>query len=378
MPSLQSINDKYPLISVATEKDQSQIFDIIDKTSIVSGKIQVGFERRPDFFEVLKSQGPKYLVFLMHNEDGRAHGLAVMSFRPMLKDGKVISVAYASDLRTTRELSKAAHLQWRKMYAEVVTNLSEVPEFQNAQTLLTAVWDSNVLAQRALVKKNARLAVQYEPIATYKACSVVGRLIIKKPKLIRHLRADETSVLKSFLCEPKSPHEITWQFDELIRTLRQLGKTTEDFLVHEQNGHIQSLCLPVDKVPGRITKVLALPKNLIWLTRLAKFLFGIEISMGKELKTTYLMFYRCKNPSLRYKHLSQYLHVCQNREKKLAKRDRTQVYVVSLWNETSLSRELWCRGFINSPISAKLYEVRPSEVIETNTMGIEQLEVALL
>lgn len=383
MPSLQSLVDKYPLISLASDQDQAKIFSVIDRTSLQSGGIQVGFDRRPDFFEVLKSQGHHYFVFLMHNEDGATHGLAVLSFRSMNKNGKAVSIGYASDLRTTRDLTKAAHIQWRHLYADIVRDLSQIPDFENAESIITAVWDSNTLAQRALVKRNPKLAVQYNVVDTYRVCSVIGRLRYKKPhKLgIRHLRSDETSVLEIFLCKSHSTNEFSWTMPELKRTLQQLGKGIEDFLVQEDTSGIQSICLPVDSVPGRKTKVLSLPKNLLWLTRLVKLLFGMEISLGQELKTKYLMFFRCRDSEQKYSRLSDFLHACFNTEKAKPKNLRTQVYICSLWNERSLSTELWKRGFIHSPISAKLYEVSPideKQELASHELNAEQLEVALL
>nr|HRO67391.1 hypothetical protein [Pseudobdellovibrionaceae bacterium] len=202
MKRLDEFFQKYPLISLATSADQDKIFDLLERTSLKAGGLQIGFDRRPDFFTFLKNQGPKAFVFLMNNENGEVHGLACMSVRPMLKGTKKVAVAYASDLRTTPQLSRAARMQWRNMYADLIELLPTLPEFEQPEAVLTAVWNDNELAQRALVRKSSKLQVEYAPVSEYMAFSVLGRLVLKKSPYIREALPEDRDLIFKWICGP--------------------------------------------------------------------------------------------------------------------------------------------------------------------------------
>jgi hypothetical protein len=378
MISLAGLTQKYPLISIAEEKDQEKIFALLDRTAIHSGGLQVAFERRPDFFRFLENQGPHSFVFLMHNEDRSVHGLACLSIRPMHRDGRDESIVYGSDLRTDQELCVPARRQWRECYAEIIANLPALSELQNSSVTLTAVWNDNQAAQRALVRKNAKLKLEYEPIASYTVISVLGRLWRRRSKGVRPARPEDHETILKWMCAPGKAGAISWTEAELQRTLQRIGKNLSDFLVLERNSRIEAFALPADSMPGRKVILRSLPKSLQWLAILVRILFRIKITMGAELRTTSILFFHQREDLPEVQNYSEFLHYLINREKRKRPDERAHVFTISTWKGAELTKHLLKKGFLNTSLGAKVYQVLPLGQKPAQNFDLQQLEVGLL
>ena len=59
---LQEIIDKHPRIRRATSKDNNDILDFFDDVDMKGTGINIGYERRPDFFKFLNFQSQDIIV----------------------------------------------------------------------------------------------------------------------------------------------------------------------------------------------------------------------------------------------------------------------------------------------------------------------------
>lgn len=381
MISLSQILAKYPRISLATPEDQDKIQDLLERTHLRSGGVQIGFDRRPDFFTFLRNQGPTAYVFLMSNENGDVHGLACLTIRPYQEGTHLRSLVYASDLRTTPQLSRIARRQWRDMYAEVIRCRTELIELQNPAAVLTAVWDANEMAQRALIRKDSKIQVQYLPLSHYQVVSVLGRWRRSKALNVRRAIPEDRDVIFQWVCGKSS---FTWNHEEFLRTLRQLGKTPEDFLILENSQQpttIKAIALPVASMPGRKVVLQSLPQRFHLIRKALRWFRGIDVQMGQELKAQNLLFFRTDNSLDAPQALSEFIHQLMNSEISLPGQDRTHLISVSLLQPAEgLWGALLRKGLLTTALHAKIYAVTSKDELNPvdQQASLDALEIGLL
>jgi hypothetical protein len=363
---LAEVLSQYPLISLAQQKDQESIFRIIDATSLSTDKLQIYFDRRPDFFSFLQCQADKAFVFLMHNEDGSTEGMACLSFRRMWLDGQRVCIGYASDLRITEKLGRHCRVQWRACYDAILESLEKIKEFEGAIGLVTAVWDDNALAQKALVSKKRSHAFTYNYLQEYQAVSIWGRWRWQSGEgRIRPVSPDEIPLILEILCEAKGQDAISWDEAELKRTIHCLGLDLLHFQVLEEHGMIQAVVLPIGDLYAKKLKIRKLPRVLGLLSKL------IKINFGEEVKTLQLMFFQSRRDKKKRQDLLQFLNYFYKDRK-----DR-QLISVYTWNDKNLTKDLWRQGFCNSAVSGKLYRVQGCKQNVTS-WDLRSLEIGLL
>ncbi|MBX2987585.1 MAG: hypothetical protein KF802_06785 [Bdellovibrionaceae bacterium] len=382
MRTLDELFRPYPRLSRArTQDDQTDIFDLLDRTSMVSGSLALTFGRRPDFFKFLRIQGAKLIVFLMRNEDSSLQGIASMTIRPMKHDGREVAITYASDLRTSPQLCRSARLQWRKMYAELMKELPTVPEFQGTRTMLTAVWDDNAVAQRSLVKKNKNMETLYSPLQDYSILSVLGRFWRRRDRGdVRPAEPRDFPGIRERLCSPRNPRQLAWTPEDLDRTLSELGRSYADFLVLDHADGSKSFVLPVDQIPGRTVIVHSLPSFWKYLRGFLRVVFRLDIRLGGELRIKSLLFAGANQWQDEGESLSRFLHFLMNRDLPLPAEKRPHLYSVALWNQPDGIRHLRRRGFIGTTVGAKIYQVHHQDTpaLKPEDMRMDNLEVFLL
>lgn len=378
MKRLADFLAKYQTVHLAGPADQAMIFDVIDRTTLDSGGLQISFERRPDFFQFLEAQSECSFVFLMMNADRTAHGLAVLSLRPFQTASGVEMVVYGSDLRTTPQLEREPRKQWRQMYADLIQNLHDIQEFGGARRVITAVWNDNALAQRALVKKNPRLGVEYRPTCEYLAVSVLGRLWRRKPAVRRAESARDMEWIRQKLLTAGGA--FSWTEAELNRTLKVLNKDFADFLVWAPQGEPRAFCLPVDRLPGRKVILKSIPDSLLWLRRLVKALFGLHFEMGQELRLQLLLFHRDVEAGALRPSGMAFLHFLMNEERAKPRSERTQIFSVFFWGNEPQAKGFLKSGFIATELGAKLYDVTPFEApaAPEGHQRVDEVEIGLL
>lgn len=357
---LNDLLTDYPRVKIADQSDQSAIFSLIDKTSINTERLQVSFDRKPDFFHFLKAQGDKGLVFYFVNKDGTPEGFAASTFRRMSWNGQPISVGYTSDLRTTSYLDRDAKLQWRKFYGHGIGISSEVEEFDNCAGFVTAVWNENKAAQKALVnnanKKKRAGDFNYKLANSYASYSIWGRwwpLLFKKSKL-RAIRQDEINILISQLCKKDG---LSWNKEDLERSLSVFKKSFSDFVVLEEAGQVKSFVLPSSTSEIRKTVLKKWPTHLSISAKLLP-LFGLRpIKLHEPIEVMQLMFFThiSGDPELNLLQIVDSLWI-ENRSK--SREQKFHVLAINRWDHPSSKSIPFAKsGYLSTEIPGALYKV---------------------
>lgn len=350
---LEDLLKEYPRIQLVSPNNSSLLFSIIEKTSLQTSDLHVSFDRTPDFFALLKAQGEKCLVFSFHNSDGEAHGMACLSFREMRHKGQNVWIGYASDLRTSPELEREARVQWRKMYARVIHHASEIEEFGPCLGMVTAVWDDNKMAQKALVSQKKAKDFQYVPLLKYRSYSIWGRWKVwSKPKsVIRKAHVYDYGWIQKTLLESD---DLCWCENDLERTLNLFNKSYSDFWVLEENGKMSAFILDVSQTPFKKLQIKAWPKSLAWAARLLPVFGKRPVRLNETVEMKQLVFFRsCRGDS--QAQLQDFIHHFWNENLKLKKDEQFHILNIFDWNDQDL--KLFKSGYLSTPIPGALYKV---------------------
>lgn len=363
----------YPRIKIVDPQNQADLFSIIEQSPLSADQLVISFERKPDFFQYLKLQGKKGYAYYFTNQDGTPHGLAVTTFRQMKFKNKSIGFGYTSDLRTTPRLDRVGKLEWRRFYAKVVEHCYEIDEYQKCSGFLTAVWDDNLLAQKALVQKKRSDRVSYQAANHYQSHALWGRWYpLMKPKVeIRQIKKSEISILLKNLCESG---QLDWDLSDLEQTLKVLGLTFEDFYVLEKNNEIQAFVLPASTDKMKQTIIKKWPHYLKWSAKLLPLFGKRSIHLHQPLTIIQLMFFRSikNNEADLYDFVDYFWYENSKKEKHL----QFHLLTVGVWQNYRFDN----RGYLSSSIAGTLYKVLGENVRPEfqDITDFTKLEVGLL
>ncbi len=376
---LEKLLIHHPRVKIGNENDQESIFSIIDQTSISSESLQISFERKPNFYHFLKAQGHRAFVFQFLNHDKSVQGFGVSTFRKMQWKGKQICLGYTSDLRTTPQLDREARLQWRKFYGDVVGNSPQIEDFDNCIGFVTAVWNENNLAQKALVKKKRPGDFSYEKVNSYKSYSIWGRWkpLIRCTRNVRPIRESEVPLLINLLC---NKNDLSWDQDDLIRTLLVFKKSFHDFFVLEENGDVKAYVLPAPTSDAKKTIIKKWPFYLKLMARLLPLFGKQSIRRNEALKIQQLLMFTSVSGD-ENSHLLKFIEVFWYQNNKLPQVDQFSILTVNLWDKhTQKPLSLKKSGFLFTTIDGSLYKVnteKKSSVFE-EINDFNQLEIGFL
>lgn len=371
--NLTDLLSLFPRIKCVDPLQQDALFSIIEQSPLSTEQLQISFERKPDFFRYLKLQGQQGFVFYFMNQDGTPHGFAVSTFRQMKWKNKPFCLGYTSDLRTTTKLDRVARLEWRRFYAQAVSQSSEIEEFQNCSGYFTAVWNDNHLAQKALVQKKRAQDVTYKPITRYESHAFWGRWcpLFEPQARVRKIKENEISILFKTLCESG---ELDWKELDLENTLSLMGLSLFDFYVLEKNNEVIAFVLPASTGMMKQTIIKKWPNSLKWSAKLLPLFGKRKIQLDKPLEILQLMFFRSlkNNPNDLFSFIDYFWY--ENSKKSL--NHQFHLLNVGVWT----TYQFFKKGYLTSSISGTLYKVeadhgRP-EFQEINDFS--NLEVGLL
>lgn len=353
---LQQLLDQYPRVQVADPARQEPIFSIIEQTSLSSESLQVSFDRKPDFYYFLKAQGDRALVFTFMNKDGSAKGFAASTFRQMNWNSHPICIGYTSDLRTTSQLDREARMQWRKFYAGGVEHSQEIEEFDGCVGFVTAVWNENKLAQKALVKKKRPGDFSYDVVNTYQSHSLWGRWKpLSRPScLVRPIKTSEIEDLVKLLCNQRA---LSWDEDDLSRTLAVFQKSFKDFQVLERNGDAQAFVLPVSMSKAKKTLIKKWPAHLGLIAKLLPLFGKRKLTLGEPIEVLQLMLYKSISGDESKNFLEFIDHFWYQNNKK-PKSQQFSILSVNHWNKPGQTPlPLKEKGYLFTSIEGALYKV---------------------
>lgn len=357
---LQELLDQYPRVQVADPARQEPIFSIIDQTGISAESLQVSFERKPDFYYFLKAQGDRAIVYNFVNKDGTPQGFAASTFRKMCWNGQPVCIGYTSDLRTTQKLDREARLQWRKFYGHGVEISSSIEEFDGCIGFITAVWNENKLAQKALVKKEPTKKrpgdFSYEIANTYQSHSIWGRKKrLSKPKpLVRPIKQSEHDILMNMLCTQDA---LSWTADDLERTLAVFQKGIKDFFVLEENGKASAFVVPVSTSKVKKTIIKRWPAYLNFMAKLLPLFGKRAVRLNEPIEILQLMLFKSIHGNSD-ENLMKFVDHFWYENNLRARKEQFSILSVSRWDKPDQSTlPLKDRGYLFTSIEGALYKV---------------------
>src|SRR4051794_29165243 len=113
--SLDALLAAYPSIRIASsdEEENQRILRFFDQSPMKGSSLSLRYERKPDFFALLRMQAPRSLV-VVADKGGEIASVGTISVRAGYVDGRVVSVGYLGDLRIA--FDRRLLVQWRKVY----------------------------------------------------------------------------------------------------------------------------------------------------------------------------------------------------------------------------------------------------------------------
>lgn len=357
----QQVLDQYPRIQIADPARQEHIFSIIDQTSLSANSLQVSFERKPNFYHFLKAQGDHEFVFNFVNKDGTPEGFAACTFRHMKWQGQPTCLGYFSDLRTTPKLDRDARVQWRKCYSHVINASHQIDEFQGCIGFVTAVWNENKLAQKALVKKDSTKKSRpddfnYQLAHTYRSDSVWGRWkpLRKTNSLVRPiLRSEIDSLIKAF-CEQKN---LSWNEDDLSRTLAVFQKSYKDFFVLEENDAAKAYVLPTSISSAKRTLIKKWPYYLSLAAKLLPLFGKKPVRLCEPFEITQLSLFKSLSGD-ETDNLHAFIDYFWQQNSRSPKDQQFSALTVNTWAKAGQKPlDLKKRGYLFTSIEGALYKV---------------------
>ena len=175
---LNALLSRYPGFQLATEADNFDILRFFDQTAMNAAKLNLRYERKPDFFRFLKFQSDRSLVFIARDERNELGSVATVSIRPGYVGGHKENVCYLGDLRIG--MNRRIVLNWRKLYSEIIHHAPDLRELGNSRSFITSIIDDNKLARAALVQSK-KAEFEYRHLSSYKMVNLLARLKSGKP-----------------------------------------------------------------------------------------------------------------------------------------------------------------------------------------------------
>lgn len=228
----------------------------------VKGALDVTQERDPDFFALLGMHTADAQAVVAHDDAGQVIGCGTVVVRDGWLDGRRVKTGYLGDLRV-RDGSRQAFALARA-YGDL---MGHVRESTGAQTFTTVIFDSNVLARRALVdrKRRGRMPV-YQALTPFDMVSVQFTRAKRAPEgSVRRATEADLPAVEAFLTEQGKLRILGEDFsDGLLR--RRLaswpGFSIGDFFLAERGGRLVGCTAPWDTSVFKRTRVLGYHREM--------------------------------------------------------------------------------------------------------------------
>lgn len=301
---LSEIVARYPRVRMATPADNEEILRLFHAVEMETPGLRIRYERGPDFFAFLTRQAEEAFVALFLNDDDSIGGVATFCLRRNYVEGTVRYAAYLSDLRISPKINKAARVQWRYFYRDVLQSSHETEDFRHCSYFYSAILDQNSDALRAFTRNKSEII--YTEFAKYRTVSLLGRLpfaALLGPRAPRGLRVERAAAgdlpaLRAFLARQNEARPLGEYFaqdagaaDELARRFSTWdGLRPESFfLAKDASGAIVGTLAPWgEEDRSRKLVVDRLPAKLKFLTKILPLFGGRALTDVGELKVLYL------------------------------------------------------------------------------------------
>jgi hypothetical protein len=301
--NMQETTLPYSHIRLGDQRDNAAILDFYSSVAMDAGDIDLRYERTPDFFAFLNCQGERGFVIIFERDEPaqkgqrKIGGVATISVRPCLLEGKETKVAYLADLRLSPHLERGPRLQFRKWYETLVNTAKNNTDLGSSGLMYSAILDKNQIALSSLVRKNGD--VHYSPIQRYQGVAVLGRWPWTR-WLKRKSAADwqvmtvtdftDPTLLRFLqMCNAKKSFGYVYPQELEFRQKKWPGFSQYPFLaVKNSAGKILACALPWRGSHSRKAVIEKMPARLKFAAHLLPFIQGKRIREQDELNSLYL------------------------------------------------------------------------------------------
>lgn len=283
---LQELISRHQGISLADRRNNTEILHFFNETPMKGEKIELLYDRSPDFFSFLEFTSHDYFVFT-YSEENQIKAIGTLTLRQGFINGKLNTVGYLGDLRVKNQ--KKALLVWRRFYDDLMIHFSNIEEFKDTRYLFTAVIDSNVQARQALIAQSKQ-KFQYHKICQYKMVNIFNKFFPTTNFNYQFMTLDQVSrdQLTHFLNINQSRLNFGLSAESIFEKINFLPRLdNESVIVVKENEQIIAFTYLWSPSPEKKILVRNFPK---FLTLILSLLNRSKRKLGpkEELRILYL------------------------------------------------------------------------------------------
>lgn len=283
---LSELLSKHSSIVLLNENDNQKILDFFRDSPMKGEKIELSYDRSPDFFQLLKFQSNDYYVFA-YQENDKILAIGTLLIRSGYVGEILQNVGYLGDLRVKN--NRHAQLAWRDFYDDLMVHFENIEEFKNTKYLYTVVIDSNKAAKRALVAQSKQ-KFQYHLVSKYKMINIFQLVPFQFQRsgnfTFQNFNEVEENEIKSFL---KSNHQKTifgLNEDDIISRIKNWPSLQQDqIFVIKRNGVIVAFTYLWSPTPYKKIIVQKFPNVFLIVMNM---MLSKKLRLKNEFKVLYL------------------------------------------------------------------------------------------
>lgn len=220
------------LVERAKPSDGDQLKEFYEQFT-VKGMVEIRPSRPQSFFAPYMVSSDDYDTYILRGDAGEIQGLASFLYRPVLLNGQVQNVAFATDLRITP--SRGPLLEWSQNFLPVIR---DVYERKKVLAVFSAMSRTDPLLHNVFLRPRSpkRAWPRYHLYRRFDLVTLHGRFPWSKPPLssIRVVRADKglRPKLVAYLSDRANfyPFATVWDDKSFQDKLDRLtGLKVEDF-----------------------------------------------------------------------------------------------------------------------------------------------------
>ncbi len=295
--NMQETTAAFSHVRLGRLEDNDAILEFYASVAMDAGEIDLRYERGPCFFDFLSCQGERgFVIIFERDEPGRrVGGVATISVRACLHEGRETRVAYLADLRLSPRLERRPRLQFRKWYETLVTTARQNTDLGESGLMYSAILDKNRIALQSLVREKGD--VLYAPVHRYQGVSVFGRWPwagLRGRKHSWNLTEQSNfsdALLISFLQKCNRAKMFGYAFPQELefRKLKWPGLSRHPFLlVKDGQGKTMASALPWDGSSLRQAVIEKIPWRLKVASHMLPLIQGRHVREHDVLKSLYL------------------------------------------------------------------------------------------
>lgn len=211
---LNSFLQKYPQLKLLqSPSDNHQVLELMERSPMRLGFIDLLYDRAPNFQALLQAQGEHYLTLLSMTENNKVSGCFSVSTTTKYIDGKKKSCAYIGDFRTNGDRRVA--LLWRTEYQQILNIFKNAQELNKPEYFLTAVLKKNKEAIRNLTSAKKDFGFYYHFLCEKNMVNVFGKWPMSGRSVyeVQSLNSQDFIELRHFLDDAEKKKQFGSVFD---------------------------------------------------------------------------------------------------------------------------------------------------------------------